>query len=162
MVVEGEHLSDERDGENDARYLETLEKFDRDLQGYHDFMVQTFVKRPYLKLIDRFYGIHEQTSINAKILQEMTGNVEQLQLVVDRVDHFLSGLNPRHRLVAILYFHLRTGVDKMSGEEIRKKLQPLVSKQRISAMVKTIKRLLSNDTIENGSICGLQWYDPKK
>ncbi len=154
------HSSDERDGENDAGYLERLEKSDRYLQGYRDFMYQTFVRRPYLTIVHN-RKIRDQQLINAQILQEMTGNVEQLQLVADRVDLFLTTLDPRHRLVAILYFHLRTGVDKMSGEEIGKKLQPTVSKKRISAMVQTIKRLLSNDTIRNGPICGLQWYDPK-
>lgn len=124
--------------------------------------VHTFVKRPYLKIFDHFYGIHAQTSINAQILQKMEKDDTQLQLVADRVDLFLSTLNTRHRLVAILYFHLRKGADKMSGDDIRKKLRPTVSKQRISAMVQTIKRLFGNDTIENGPICGLRWYDPEK
>lgn len=156
-----QHLFHEQGGEGDSAYLEMLEKSERDLQGYHGFMVQTFVKRPYTRIIDHYHKIHEQTSTNAQILQEMTENIEQLQVVADRVDRFLSKLDARHRLVAILYFRLRKGADRMSGEEIGKKLQPTVSKQRISAMVQTIKRLLGSDTIANGSICGLRWYDPE-
>lgn len=147
-------------GESDSAYLEMLEKSERDLQGYHDFMVQTFVKRPYVNIV-HFYNIKEQIRINAQILQEMEKDNTQLRLVADRVDCFLSRLDIRHRLVAILYFHLRTGVDRMTGIKIAKIFQRTVNKQRISAMVKTIKRLLSNDTIENGPICGLRWYDLK-